>query len=78
MVEEGTFRRDLFYRLNVFPVQLPPLRDRGEDVVLLAEAFVRKLTERTGREALPLIRQRITGVMPDWGADLGLAPDNGH
>jgi len=54
MVEEGTFRRDLLYRLNVFPVHLPPLRDRAEDVVLLAQAFVRKLTERAGREPLPL------------------------
>jgi transcriptional regulator with GAF, ATPase, and Fis domain len=54
MVEEGTFRRDLLYRLNVFPVHLPPLRDRAEDVVLLAETFVRKLTERAGREPLPL------------------------
>jgi transcriptional regulator with GAF, ATPase, and Fis domain len=54
MVEDGSFRGDLFYRLNVFPVQIPPLRERGEDVVLLAEAFVRKLTARTGREPPPL------------------------
>ena len=54
MVEEGTFRRDLLYRLNVFPVHLPPLRERGEDVVLLAEAFTRRLGRRAGREAGPL------------------------
>ncbi len=45
----GEFRKDLFYRLNVFPVQIPPLRERGGDVGLLANAFARRFARRTGR-----------------------------
>jgi two-component system, NtrC family, response regulator HydG len=47
-VRERRFREDLFYRLNVVPLVLPPLRDRGDDVVLLAEAFASQLAARYG------------------------------
>jgi transcriptional regulator with PAS, ATPase and Fis domain len=46
-IEQGKFRQDLFYRLNVFPIDVPPLRERGYDVILLAEAFLKKFAKRS-------------------------------
>ena len=53
-VSSGTFLEDLFYRLNVIPIEMPPLRDRREDIALLVEHFIRRFAERTGKP--------ITGV----------------
>lgn len=53
-VKQGTFREDLYYRLNVFPIQLPPLRVRGEDVVRLASAFAQRFAAKMGRTLAPL------------------------
>ncbi len=50
MVERGTFREDLFYRLNVFPITIPPLRERGSDIVTLADHFLTHYSRETGKE----------------------------
>jgi transcriptional regulator with PAS, ATPase and Fis domain len=57
MIEEGTFRDDLFYRLNVLPVFLPPLRERVEDIELLTAMFIDRLNSKHERD--------IEGVSPD-------------
>ncbi len=54
LVEEGDFREDLFFRLNVVRLEMPPLRARREDIVLLANAFLKEFAEENGRPIKPL------------------------
>src|SRR5581483_7371545 len=49
MVTEGKFQEDLFYRLNVIPIEIPPLRERRDDIPALVEHFIQKHAQRTGR-----------------------------
>ena len=62
MVDEGIFREDLFYRLNVLPVEIPPLRDRSEDIPLLCQHFINQLNKTMGR--------RVKGIVPSAMAAL--------
>ena len=57
LIEDGKFRPDLFYRLNVFQIKLPPLRERKSDIPLLADVFVRKFSAS--------MNKRITRVAPE-------------
>jgi transcriptional regulator with GAF, ATPase, and Fis domain len=54
MVADGTFREDLFYRLNVLPVVLPPLRERREDIPMLMEHFIERYFRRRGQDVPPI------------------------
>jgi two-component system response regulator PilR (NtrC family) len=63
MVKDGTFREDLYYRLNVVPVKLPPLRARGEDLPLLAQHFVRKSCEGNGLPPRSLSQEAVRTLM---------------
>jgi DNA-binding NtrC family response regulator len=63
MVAEGTFREDLYYRLNVLPVQLPPLRDRREDIPLLVQHFLQRLAADSGRGAMTVSQEAMRRLM---------------
>ena len=70
-VEAGEFREDLYYRLSVFPVQVPPLRRRGEDVVMLAVHFLKKICRDFGRD-VPALNQRQLDELRkyDWPGNI--------
>ena len=63
MVGEGLFRGDLFYRLNVIPVKLPPLRDRKEDIPLLVQHFLQKFCTELGRPAMTMSQTATRALM---------------
>ena len=62
LVQEGKFREDLYFRLNVVHIQMPPLRDRREDIPLLATAFLKEFARENNKEFKPLSRAALEAV----------------
>lgn len=66
-IESGDFREDLFYRINVIPIVLPPLRQRREDVSLLVDHFIRKFSESMGMDRKPISVEALRALESyDW------------
>ena len=63
MVEEGSFREDLFFRLNVLGIQMPPLRQRREDIVLLANSFLAEFARENSRPGKPFTEAALTRLV---------------
>jgi len=65
-VRQGLFREDLYYRLSVVPVELPPLRDRREDILPLAQHFTRKYNEENGRQVSEHINPEVLSLLEGY------------
>ncbi|MGL6259092.1 sigma-54 interaction domain-containing protein [Vibrio sp. WXL103] len=65
-IKQGDFRADLYHRLNVFPVNLPPLRERQDDILPLAEHFISDVSKRMALEATPVLSQRARIQLLDY------------
>jgi len=59
MVEEGTFRRDLYHRLNVVTIEIPPLKERGEDIIILADHFIEEFNKSFNKSVKKISKESI-------------------
>jgi transcriptional regulator with GAF, ATPase, and Fis domain len=70
-VANGTFRQDLLYRLNVFPIEMPPLRERKDDILILVEYFVQRYANRAGRIIRSIDQQTLDLLQSyDWPGNI--------
>ena len=70
-VANGTFRQDLFYRLNVFPIEVPPLRERKDDLLLLVEYFVQRYGVKAGKEIRSIDKKTLDMLQSyDWPGNI--------
>jgi transcriptional regulator with GAF, ATPase, and Fis domain len=70
-VANGSFRQDLFYRLNVFPIEVPPLRERTEDILMLVEYFVRRYARRAGKNFRSIDKKTLNLLQNyDWPGNI--------
>jgi len=68
---DGEFRSDLFYRLNVFPIDVPPLRARGEDIPLLVEYFINRFASKAGKEIKNISKKTLELMKSyDWPGNI--------
>ena len=70
-VDKGAFREDLFYRLNVFPIEVPPLRERRDDIPMLVEYFVQRYAKRAGKNIRSIDRKTMDLLQSyDWPGNI--------
>ena len=70
-VADGTFRQDLFYRLNVFPIEVPPLRERKDDLLMLVEYFVQRYSKRAGKNIRSIDKKALDLMNAyDWPGNI--------
>ena len=70
-VANGSFRQDLFYRLNVFPIEVPPLRERMDDILLLVEYFVHRYGVKAGKEIRSIDKKTLELLQSyDWPGNI--------
>lgn len=67
LIANGTFRQDLYYRINTMEIHIPPLRERGDDIILLAEHFVRELSRKYNKQVEGISKEAVEKLMSyDW------------